>query len=124
MCEPLAQHMGLDSCLGPLPIASITASCSTAIPLRTCRYSPEQLYDVVSKVENYKVGSYCFEKQCKLPMLPQCHEPAASVLNLSNAFLPVQEFVPWCERSTVLERRGDNYMEAELEVGFKVFVER
>jgi hypothetical protein len=36
----------------------------------------------------------------------------------------VQDFVPWCERSTVLERRDDSYMEAELEVGFKVFVER
>ena len=53
-----------------------------------CRYSPEQLYAVVAKVEDYK------------------------------------EFVPWCERSTVLQRRGDDYMEAELEVGFKVFVER
>ena len=55
-------------------------------PLR--RYSPEQLYQVVSKVEDYK------------------------------------DFVPWCERSTVLQRRGDDYMEAELEVGFKIFVER
>lgn len=35
-----------------------------------------------------------------------------------------KEFVPWCERSTVLTRRGEDYMEAELEVGFKVFVER
>lgn len=35
-----------------------------------------------------------------------------------------EQFVPWCERSTVLERRDDTYMEAELEVGFKVFVER
>lgn len=35
-----------------------------------------------------------------------------------------QDFVPWCERSTVLQKRDDSYMEAELEVGFKVFVER
>ena len=53
-----------------------------------CSYSPEQLYHVVSKVEDYK------------------------------------EFVPWCERSTVIQRPDESYMEAELEVGFKVFVER
>lgn len=58
------------------------------LPVATHRYSPGQMYDVVSAVEHYK------------------------------------EFVPWCERSTVLARRGDDYMEAELEVGFKVFVER
>lgn len=52
------------------------------------RYTPEQLYSVVSQVEHYK------------------------------------EFVPWCERSTVMYRKDDTYMEAELEVGFKVFVER
>jgi len=52
------------------------------------RYTPEQLYSVVSQVEHYK------------------------------------EFVPWCERSTVTYRKDDTYMEAELEVGFKVFVER
>ena len=39
-------------------------------------------------------------------------------------FVRMQDFVPWCERSTVLERRDDSYIEAELEVGFKVFVER
>lgn len=52
------------------------------------RYTPDQLYQVVSNVEEY------------------------------------DQFVPWCERSRVLERRDDTYMEAELEVGFKVFVER
>jgi hypothetical protein len=34
-----------------------------------------------------------------------------------------KEFVPWCQRSVVTLKR-DNYMEAELEVGFRVFVER
>jgi hypothetical protein len=34
------------------------------------------------------------------------------------------QFVPWCQKSTVLSRRGDTYLEAELEVGFQVFVER
>lgn len=34
-----------------------------------------------------------------------------------------EQFVPWCQRSQVTLTRG-NYMEAELEVGFKVFVER
>ncbi len=34
-----------------------------------------------------------------------------------------KEFVPWCQRSVVTLDK-DNYMEAELEVGFRVFVER
>lgn len=34
------------------------------------------------------------------------------------------EFVPWCQRSEVLVRRDMEYIEAELEVGFKLFVER
>lgn len=34
------------------------------------------------------------------------------------------EFVPWCQRSEVLVRRDMEYVEAELEVGFKLFVER
>lgn len=32
-------------------------------------------------------------------------------------------FVPWCQKSVVLVQR-ENYLEAELEVGFRVFVER
>ncbi len=35
------------------------------------------------------------------------------------------KFVPWCQRSVVTKRTGDNsYLEAELEVGFQVLVER
>lgn len=34
------------------------------------------------------------------------------------------KFVPWCQRSSVLSRKGDDYLEAELEVGFQIFVER
>ena len=33
------------------------------------------------------------------------------------------EFVPWCQRSVVVKDEG-RYMEAELEVGFQIFVER
>lgn len=33
------------------------------------------------------------------------------------------EFVPWCQRSVVTHHKA-HYMEAELEVGFRVFVER
>ena len=52
-------------------------------------YSPEQMFAVVSNVENYS------------------------------------EFVPWCQTSTVLYKSEDGtYLEAELEVGFQVFVER
>ncbi len=34
------------------------------------------------------------------------------------------KFVPWCQRSAIVKQRGDEYIEAELEVGFQVFVER
>ena len=33
-------------------------------------------------------------------------------------------FVPWCQGSKVLLRRPPGYLEAELEVGFQMFVER
>ena len=33
-------------------------------------------------------------------------------------------FVPWCRGSKVLLRKGDDYFEAELEVGFQLFNER
>ncbi len=34
------------------------------------------------------------------------------------------QFVPWCVRSRVTKPAVNNYMEAELEVGFQVLVER
>jgi len=34
------------------------------------------------------------------------------------------DFVPWCVASRVLKKREGEYLEAELEVGFQVFVER
>lgn len=53
-----------------------------------CRYSPEQLFEVVSDVEDY------------------------------------HNFVPWCQRSVIVTRHHAGRFDAELEVGFKVFVER
>jgi ribosome-associated toxin RatA of RatAB toxin-antitoxin module len=53
-----------------------------------CRYSQDQLYEVVAAVEHYK------------------------------------EFVPWCQRSEIVQRKPPTFLEAELEVGFKMFVER
>jgi ribosome-associated toxin RatA of RatAB toxin-antitoxin module len=35
-----------------------------------------------------------------------------------------KEFVPWCQRSKIIQERLPDYVEAELEVGFKLFVER
>lgn len=35
-----------------------------------------------------------------------------------------KEFVPWCQRSHIIRRDGDTFLEAELEVGFRLFVER
>jgi ribosome-associated toxin RatA of RatAB toxin-antitoxin module len=35
-----------------------------------------------------------------------------------------KEFVPWCQRSHIIRREGDTFLEAELEVGFRLFVER
>ena len=33
-------------------------------------------------------------------------------------------FVPWCARSVIVQRHNDSRFDAELEVGFRVFVER
>ncbi|KXZ54656.1 hypothetical protein GPECTOR_4g722 [Gonium pectorale] len=55
---------------------------------RLVGWTPQQLYTVVSRVEDY------------------------------------HKFVPWCQRSTVIKPPANNYMEAELEVGFQVLVER
>ena len=35
-----------------------------------------------------------------------------------------REFVPWCQKSELIKREDDKYLEAVLEVGFKLFVER
>ncbi|BDA46031.1 Coenzyme Q-binding protein COQ10 homolog B, mitochondrial [Coccomyxa sp. Obi] len=35
-----------------------------------------------------------------------------------------KEFVPWCQRSQIIQEKPPDYVEAELEVGFKLFVER
>ncbi|KAH7615670.1 hypothetical protein Ndes2526B_g09584 [Nannochloris sp. 'desiccata'] len=36
-----------------------------------------------------------------------------------------KDFVPWCQKSTVVLKQDDNtYLEAELEVGFQIFVEK
>ena len=35
-----------------------------------------------------------------------------------------KEFVPWCQRSDIVDRKPPGFVEAELEVGFKMFVER
>ncbi|KAK9793230.1 hypothetical protein WJX73_008192 [Symbiochloris irregularis] len=35
-----------------------------------------------------------------------------------------KEFVPWCQRSVIVDVRDEDNFSAELEVGFKMFVER
>lgn len=55
---------------------------------RLVGYSPEQLYTVISQVEDY------------------------------------HQFVPWVQKSQVVKKIGDEYLEAELVVGFQVLVER
>ena len=35
-----------------------------------------------------------------------------------------REFVPWCQRSEIIQNKPPSFVEAELEVGFKMFVER
>ena len=34
------------------------------------------------------------------------------------------KFVPWCQQSVIVQRYAPHRFDAELEVGFKVFVER
>lgn len=51
-------------------------------------WTPQQLYTVVSNVEDYRL------------------------------------FVPWCQRSQIVKPLAGNYLEAELEVGFQLLVER
>ena len=35
-----------------------------------------------------------------------------------------KEFVPWCQRSDIIDKKPPGFVVAELEVGFKLFVER
>ena len=55
---------------------------------RLIGYSPQQMYDVVSDVEQYS------------------------------------KFVPWCQKSRIIRRSSSSVLEAELEVGFQIFVEK
>eukprot|EP01026_Neomeris_dumetosa_P041608 TRINITY_DN3451_c0_g2_i3.p1 TRINITY_DN3451_c0_g2~~TRINITY_DN3451_c0_g2_i3.p1 ORF type:complete len:259 (-),score=10.85 TRINITY_DN3451_c0_g2_i3:1088-1864(-) len=55
---------------------------------RLIGYSPQQLFEVVSSVQNYN------------------------------------KFVPWCQKSVVTKQLTKQYMEAELEVGFQLFIEK
>lgn len=34
-----------------------------------------------------------------------------------------EDFLPWCQRSQILRRHGDGSFDAELQIGFKFFVE-
>lgn len=61
------------------------------------------------------------------PALPQpCHRSWSprQVYDVVAGVEHYHRFVPWCQRSTVLLRRPPGYLEAELEVGFQMFVER
>lgn len=51
------------------------------------RYSPEQLFNLVSAVDMY------------------------------------EEFLPWCRRSRIVKRNSDQSFDAELQIGFKFFLE-
>lgn len=57
-------------------------------------------------------------------LLPDARRfPQTHVYNVVSNVGQYQHFVPWCVDSTVLLQR-ENYMEAELAVGFNVFAER
>lgn len=67
-----------------------------------CRYSPNQMFQVVSQVEDYhKFVPWCVHSD--------------SVLSDS---------ICRCVKSTIVKRNPTNYIECDLEVGFQVFVER
>lgn len=34
-----------------------------------------------------------------------------------------QDFLPWCQRSDIIQRHSDSAFDAELEIGFKFLVE-
>ena len=56
-----------------------------------------------------------------------CRWTPRQVYDVVAAVEHYHRFVPWCQRSAVLVRRGappSEYLEAELEVGFQMFVER
>ena len=46
------------------------------------------------------------------------------MFDVVSAVEQYSEFVPWCQRSTILRRESPESLEAELEVGFQAFVER
>ncbi len=65
---------------------------------------------------------------------PTAHHPAAppplcsyspdKLFEVVSQVQHYQQFVPWCVASRITRRQGDSALEAELEVGFQVFVER
>lgn len=45
------------------------------------------------------------------------------LFNVVAAVDMYQDFLPWCQRSEIMRRNPDGTLDAELEIGFKFFVE-
>ena len=53
-----------------------------------------------------------------------CRYSADQLYRVISEVEHYHKFVPWCQRSVIKSRVPDKSLEAELEVGFQVFVER
>lgn len=107
LCELLNNTVPGSDALG-LPCAPPGRPPVTAAPSRPFFSLPGYDDKLAKKYSERKLLGYSPQ---------QMYDVVAAVENY-------HQFVPWCVRSTVLRRRGDNYLEAELEVGFQIFVER
>ena len=64
-------------------------------------------------------------KACQSPLMPSaCRYSPKQLYDVVAEVQHYKEFVPWCQRSHIIRKEGDTFLEAELEVGFRLFVER
>lgn len=119
-----AVHINVTDCLVPPHAIPTNARPTLVCHCGERSFSPRQIYDVVAAVEHYhEFVPWCQRRWGEPSQGWSADAAAASLFRLHAHRLP-ESCPPPDHCSTIMLRRPPNYLEAELEVGFQMFVER
>eukprot|EP00898_Chlorokybus_atmophyticus_P000630 jgi/Chlat1/1568/Chrsp123S01835 len=113
-------------------LGAATAACSPPPPHPSTSYQQEvedwarpgqlrQLFGLAGRFAPPGGGGELRKVHHEKRLLPYTPEQLFDVVADVSHY---EQYVPWCQRSRVLRKRSPESLEAELEVGFKFFVER